>query len=307
MALTTRRLPKINVIQAFKVAAELGSLARAAAQLSLTPAAISQQIRQLEEQLKTVLFVRTQSGVLLTDAGKDYLRYVTEAFDILYLGQQNLQHASRRSRLTLYSLPALASRWLLPGLNDWRERCPDIELCLNGTHASVDFASTSADFVICFGEEQYAQFEKQFLFQDEVVPVASPALCQRYAGKNLLTEAPLIHLDWGRDGQYLPGWSEWFRTRGFDCSGLTSAFTFNLTSLAIDMAIAGGGVVLGQKRLIEKEIRSGELVIVDGCSLPLSKPYFVAWPQRSVNHPGKAALLAWLEGLAESELLSENA
>lgn len=100
---------------------------------------------------------------------------------------------------------------------------------------------------------------------------------------------------------------ECFRPRGLSCSGLKSAFTFNLTSLAIDMAIAGGGVLLGQKRLIAQEIRNGDLVIVDGFSLPLSKAYFVAWPQRSVNHPGRAALLAWLEGLAESELRQESA
>src|SRR5438128_1816249 len=93
------RLPKISVIQSFKVAAELGSLAKAAAQLALTPAAVSQQIRQLEEQLGSALFLRTQSGVMLTETGKEYLRYVTEAFDILHLGQQNIRHAASAPKL----------------------------------------------------------------------------------------------------------------------------------------------------------------------------------------------------------------
>lgn len=104
------RLPKISVIQSFKVAAELGSLAKAAAQLALTPAAVSQQIRQLEEQLGSALFLRTQSGVMLTETGKEYLRYVTEAFDILHLGQQNIRHAASAPKLTVYTLPALASK-----------------------------------------------------------------------------------------------------------------------------------------------------------------------------------------------------
>lgn len=92
------RLPKISVIQSFKVAAELGSLAKAAAQLALTPAAVSQQIRQLEEQLGSALFLRTQSGVMLTETGKEYLRYVTEAFDILHLGQQNIPPFGQRAK-----------------------------------------------------------------------------------------------------------------------------------------------------------------------------------------------------------------
>jgi LysR family glycine cleavage system transcriptional activator len=129
------RLPKISVIQSFKVAAELGSLAKAAAQLALTPAAVSQQIRQLEEQLGSALFLRTQSGVMLTETGKEYLRYVTEAFDILHLGQQNIRHAASAPRLTVYALPALASKWLLPQLASWRTCCPDIDLSLHGTHA----------------------------------------------------------------------------------------------------------------------------------------------------------------------------
>ena len=149
------RLPKISVIQAFKVAAEQGSLAKAAAQLALTPAAVSQQIRQLEEQLGSTLFLRTQSGVMLTKTGKEYLRYVIEAFDILHLVQQNLLGAAIKPKLTLYSLPALVSKWLLPNILQWREQCPDIDLALHGTHAQVDFNSTPADFVICFGEDRY--------------------------------------------------------------------------------------------------------------------------------------------------------
>jgi LysR family glycine cleavage system transcriptional activator len=292
------RLPKISVIHAFKVAAELGSLAKAAAQLALTPAAVSQQIRQLEEQLGSVLFVRTQSGVMLTDIGKEYLRYVTEAFDILHLGQQNLRHAATVPKLTLYSLPALASKWLLPNIAQWREHCPDIDLSLHGTHMQVDFNATPADFVICFGEDRYPQLDKQLLFHDEVLPVASPALLQRFAGQDVLQHAPLIHLDWGNEGRFLPDWRSWFQAKGLDDPPPQPSFSFNLTSLAIDAAVAGAGLLLGQRRLIGKELARGDLVIVDQLSLPLSKPYFLAWPQRSLNQPGSDMLIRWLTALA---------
>ncbi|MDI9278600.1 LysR substrate-binding domain-containing protein [Pantoea sp. EABMAA-21] len=292
------RLPKISVIQSFKVAAELGSLAKAAAQLALTPAAVSQQIRQLEEQLGSALFVRTQSGVMLTETGKEYLRYVTEAFDILHLGQQNLRHVAAMPKLTLYSLPALASKWLLPNIAQWRVHCPDIDLSLHGTHAQVDFNATPADFVICFGEDRYPQLDKQRLFLDEVVPVVSPRLLQQFPLENVLQQAPLIHLDWGNEGRFLPDWRSWYLAKGMAEPASQPALSFNLTSLAIDAAVAGAGLLLGQKRLIAAELARGDLVMVDALSLPLSKPYFLAWPQRSRSQPGSEALINWLGQLA---------
>lgn len=291
------RLPKISVIQSFKVAAELGSLAKAAAQLALTPAAVSQQIRQLEEQLGSALFLRTQSGVMLTDTGKEYLRYVTEAFDILHLGQQNIRHAAVTPKLTVYALPALASKWLLPQLAAWRAHCPDIDLSLHGTHAQVDFTAMPADFVICFGEDRYPQLDKQWLFHDEVLPVASPALLQRYASADIFNHAPLIHLDWGNEGRFLPDWRSWFQAKGRMEPAPQPAFSFNLTSLAIDAAVAGAGLLLGQRRLIAAELARGDLVVVDELSLPLSKPYFLAWPQRTLSQPGCEAMINWLRAL----------
>ena len=288
------RLPKISVIQSFKVAAELGSLAKAAAQLTITPAAVSQQIRQLEEQLGSTLFLRTQSGVMLTDTGKEYLRYVTEAFDILHLGQQNIRHAASAPKLTVYALPALASKWLLPRLASWRDLCPDIDLSLYGTHAQVDFTAMPADFVICFGEDRYPQLDKLKLFHDEVLPVASPVLLQRFTPETVLSEAPLIHLDWGNEGRFLPDWQSWFQAKGMDEPRPQPAFSFNLTSLAIDAAVAGAGLLLGQRRLIAPELALGDLVVVDNHCLPLSKPYFLAWPQRTLSQPGSEAMFRWL-------------
>lgn len=298
MPVSASRLPKISLILAFKAAAELGSLAKAAAHLALTPAAISQQIRQLETLLGHTLFVRTQNGVMLTESGRAYLRYVSEAFDILRMGQLSLRQADSRPALTLYALPALASKWLMPQLNQWRERCPASDLCLHGTHAQVDFSATPADFAIVFGDDRYPQLEKQRLFHDEVLPVASPALLQRFPRDRLFNQAPLIHLDWGNEGRFLPDWQSWLQARGHGEPAPQPAFTFNLTSLAIDAAVAGAGLLLGQRRLIAAELARGDLIIADSFSLPLSKPYYLAWPQRALQQPDARALIAWLTALA---------
>lgn len=298
MPAPSSRLPKINVIQSFKVAAETGSLTRAAAQLALTPAAVSQQIRQLEDHLGCALFLRTQHGVMLTETGKQYLRYVSEAFDILQLGQRNIGRKETAAQLTLYALPALASKWLLPQLPHWRERCPNVSLSLHGTHAEVDFSKTPADFVICFGEEAYPKLNKQYLFHDEVFPVASPALVKACSGADTVNQAPLIHLDWGKEGRFLPDWSAWFEAKGIAEPVAQPALTFNLTSLAIDAAVAGAGMLLGQRHMIARELARGELVMIDALSLPLSKPYYLAWPARTDNQPGSAEMIAWLRELA---------
>lgn len=298
MSVSASRLPKISLILAFKAAAELGSLAKAAAHLALTPAAISQQIRQLETLLGHALFVRTQNGVMLTESGRAYLRYVSEAFDILRMGQLSLRQAASRPTLTLYALPALASKWLMPQLNHWRASCPASDLCLHGTHAQVDFSATPADFAIVFGDDRYPQLEKQRLFHDEVLPVASPALLQRFPRERLFNQAPLIHLDWGNEGRFLPDWQSWLQARGYGEPAPQPAFTFNLTSLAIDAAVAGAGLLLGQRRLITAELARGDLIIADSFSLPLSKPYYLAWPQRTLQQPDARALIEWLTALA---------
>jgi Transcriptional regulator len=99
-------------------------------------------------------------------------------------------------------------------------------------------------------------------------------------------------------GRFLPDWRSWFQAKGSMEPAVQPAFSFNLTSLAIDAAVAGAGVLLGQRRLIAGELARGALQVVDPLSLPLSKPYFLAWPQRSRSQPGSEALIKWLTQLA---------
>ncbi|HGM6605088.1 TPA: LysR family transcriptional regulator [Serratia marcescens] len=200
------RLPKLSAILAFETAARTGSLARAADALALTAAAVSQQIRQLEQHLGITLFIRAKSGVTLTEQGADYLAYVQEAFETLRVAQQHVERQRGKQALTVFALPALASKWLNPALGDWLAQCPDGDLRLHATHAAVDFAHSAADFALCFGDQDYPLLEKVQLFQDRVQPVCSPALRDRGDWAQL----PLLHVDWGKESQFLPGWHEWF-------------------------------------------------------------------------------------------------
>jgi LysR family glycine cleavage system transcriptional activator len=233
-------LPKISVIQSFKVAAELGSLAKAAAQLALTPAAVSQQIRQLEEQLGSALFLRTQSGVMLT--GRNICAMSPKPL-IFCTCQQNIRHAASAPVNSVCATGA-GVEMAVATAGELAHLLPGYRSVVTWHPCPVDFTAIPADFVICFGEDRYPQLDKQWLFHDEVLPVASPALLQRFAPGEVFSHAPLIHLDWGNEGRFLPDWRSWFKTKGMDEPPPQPAFSFNLTSLAIDAAVAGAGLLL---------------------------------------------------------------
>jgi LysR family glycine cleavage system transcriptional activator len=290
------RLPKLSAILAFETAARTGSLTRAADSLALTAAAVSQQIRQLEQHLGIQLFIRAKSGVTLTEQGADYLAYVQEAFETLRVAQQHVDRQRGQETLTIFALPALASKWLNPAIGDWLARHPQLDIRLHATHAAVDFAASAADFALCFGDQDYPLLEKVRLFQDGVQPVCSP---QRQAAGDWARQ-PLIHVDWGKESRFLPGWHEWFTAAGLP-PPQRRGLTYNLTSLAIDAAVAGQGILLGQQSLIQRELANGTLVPLAETVLPLSKPYYVVYPQRTLDKPKAAEFLAWLQSIAPSD------
>lgn len=289
---TRSRLPKLSAILAFETAARTGSLAKAADSLALTAAAVSQQIRQLEQHLGIVLFTRAKSGVTLTEQGTDYLAYVQQAFETLRIAQQHVDRQRGKEMLTLFALPALASKWLNPMIGDWLTQHPQVDIRLHATHREVDFASSTADFALCFGDQGYPLLEKVRLFQDSVQPVCSPQL--QAAGD--WTRQQLIHVDWGKESQFLPGWYEWFNAAGLPLPQ-RRGLTYNLTSLAIDAAVEGQGILLGQQQLIQRELAKGTLVPLAEPALPLSKPYYVVYPQRTLEKPKAAEFLAWLQNI----------
>ncbi|CNE04683.1 DNA-binding transcriptional activator GcvA [Yersinia rohdei] len=292
------RLPKLTAILAFETAAKTGSLASAAVQLSLTPAAISQQIRQLEQHLAIQLFTRSTSGVELTPQGSAYLAYVQQAFETLRMAQQSMARDKGELSLNIFALPALASRWLNPNLKQWLTQYPDTDIRIHATHAPVDFNRTAADFYLAFGDEHYPQQEKVRLFQDWVFPVASPELLTRpwSEGKKQINY-PMIQVDWGKEGQFLPDWHEWLLSaKWLQCTPNRGPI-YNLTSMAIDAALAGNGILLGQQQLIKNELADGRLIQLSKHQLPVTKPYYLIYPKRTLDKPRAAEFIQWMLSL----------
>ena len=298
----------LNNLRSFIMAAKYGSFASAANELCITPAAISQQIKQLEEELGASLLMRSSTGVQLTAQGKTYLPFVEQAFASLAQGQAVLHSKEQAGVFKIAALPSVASKWLMPKVYDVLEKCQDVDIRVEASHSKVDFNQQDFDACISFGAHSYPDMHKQRLFNDRVFAVASPKLLQAIERDDIesIVSLPMIHVDWGRDNADLPSWQDWFEGMGLPYYGVQKGPTFNLTNLAVEAALQGRGLLLGQESLIQAELASGALVKVNDLSLALKQDYFLVYPERSLKSAQTRrmiALLFALEITGESDFL----
>jgi len=295
-------LPPTGCLLAFETAAQSGSFASAAAQLFVTPAAVSQQIRQLEEHLDIVLFTRSKKGVKLTRAGQSYLVFIHEALEKIRGGQQQLERFRNLDVLTITALPSVAVKWLMPRVLQWMELHPELEIRVEASHAPVDFNRCASDICISFGEQghsgiNYADLNKHLLFVDSVSLVASPILLQQLSNTSdlaQLVKLPMIHVDWGDDNHSLPDWQDWLHAAGLPNTQPQLGPHFNLSSMAIDAAIQGKGLLLGQHMFIANELKLGLLKQPVALRLPLGRAYYLVYPNRTLANANAAAFIDWL-------------
>lgn len=297
------RLPPLGALLAFQSAAKTSSFAGAAQELFVTPAAISQQIRTLENHLQVKLFERSKTGVKLTRAAENYLVFVQQGLGQLKLGQQQLQQFGNLDVLTISALPSVAQKWLMPLVLEWMTLNPKCEVRVEATHTKVNFNNSASDMCISFGVEGYKEHHQDKLLRDKVSLVLSPALAmgcnsssKREISVETLCQLPMIHVDWGDDNSRLPKWSDWFAAMGQNSMSLQPGPRFNLSSMAIEAAVQSKGILLGQQLLIEKELAMGALISPFEQSLMLGEDYYLIYPQRTLDNPKAQMFISWLKG-----------
>jgi LysR family glycine cleavage system transcriptional activator len=170
------RLPPLNALRAFEAAARLMSFSRAADELAVTPAAVSHQIRALEEDLGTRLFRRLNRALELTDSGRLLLPDLAEAFGRIQAGVGRLRRHNATGTLTVTTSPSFAAKWLVLRLHRFAERHPEIDVRVTASDTVVDLASGDVDIAIRYGAGRYPGLEVELLLENEVFPVCSPAL-----------------------------------------------------------------------------------------------------------------------------------
>ena len=298
----TRKLPPLNALKAFESAARTGGFVPAARELRVSPAAISQQVKNLERFFDKRLFVRHHNRLSLTDAGLAVFADSSEALERLAAMTLRTFEGEVRSRLIVSVLPSVASHWLNRRLNrrltGFLARDPAIRLDIRVEDDPVDFARHGIDVRICYGAHLYPDLANTLLVQDEVLPLCAPVLLDRgvidSSSPDTLPDTLLIHTNWGPSFASHPTWADWFARAGLDrAPDVGQGHRVGMSSLAIDLAAAGAGIALGQRLLAGDELANGGLVAPFGQSVPLGHPYCAVHAHAKAQKPAVRSFVDW--------------
>ncbi|MEE9322625.1 MAG: transcriptional regulator GcvA [Granulosicoccus sp.] len=264
----------LNALNAFEVAARHRSFSKAAEELNVTPAAISQQIRTLEELLGVRLFHRLSRGLSLTDAGKSGLEKLQDGFRNVNEAVQQIRGEHEHRGLEVWMAPSFAAKWLMPRMHRFVQRHPEIDLRISASPELIDNDSTSPtlsedifkthdiDIAIRFGSGNYPGCHVEKLMPVTALPLCSPAL---FEDKNRpllepadLAQHTLLHDETPYEGR--PDWSSWLQAVGATQVDGRRGLHFNRVSLALAAAVESQGVVLTLEQLAADDISKGRLV-----------------------------------------------
>lgn len=289
----SRRLPPLNALRVFEAAARHKSFARAAEELHVTPAAVSQQIKLLEDDLGVALFKRGKA-LALSESANAVLQQVSEAFDQLERAMVKVRADRVAEPLVVTTPPAFAARWLIPRLDDFHERHPAVELHLLATRRVVDFSIEDVDVAIRFGMGDFHDLRVEPLMQEMIVLVAAPALA-----RTIKTAAELARSNLLEDGCHImngefPDWETWLATQGVDNVPLHIRRFSGDAGLAIQAAVNGLGVALAWHSLVMDDLKAERLARVLDHSIPTSFAYHLVMPEKRVALDKVVAFRTWL-------------
>ncbi|MDZ7320555.1 transcriptional regulator GcvA [Kosakonia sacchari] len=298
-----RDLPPTATLRAFEVATRHTTFTAAAAELCITQSAVSHQLKNLEEIWGLPLFQRGKT-LSLTPAGAALAPLVREFFSKLETTLADLREQKGRVRLRVNTTYSFALKWLLPRLPGLARLHPEILVTLESTDQAINFASTDADVAIRFGHGNYPALHTEFMFREQLFPVASPALLQRFGTPDEPAELlryPLLT----RDGADLvPKWDAWFKQVGVNTDVLHENVRFADTNMTIEAALLGQGIALARSGHVEKEIADGSLVRLFDVPFPSPAAYYFVCPQGIETQPHIVTFRSWL--LAESQQAQLN-
>ncbi|MBX2836829.1 MAG: transcriptional regulator GcvA [Gammaproteobacteria bacterium] len=299
----------LNALNAFVVSARHGSFSKAADELNVTPAAVSQQVRQLEELLDTQLFHRLKKGLTLTESGQAGLGKLQEGFQNIQEAVDLLRGGSQRSELNIWMAPSFASKWLMPRIHRFIDQHPTIDLRFSVDRSVIDSDSTAPslsaenlqanniDMAIRFGSGHYPGCSVDFLMDVDAIPLCSPMLLEAGAVPPLkepkdLLKHTLLHDETPYEGR--PQWESWFEAVGM--SGVTADrnLYFNSASLALSAAVEGQGVVLTLEQLAQDDVDKGLLVPLFDFPMEVDLAYRIVSLEGAEEDARVLALKQWL-------------
>ncbi|WP_288192347.1 LysR family transcriptional regulator [uncultured Phyllobacterium sp.] len=285
MAEQHQTLPPLEWIRVFEAAGRLGSFTAAANELGLTQAAVSQRIKNLEQQLGAQLFNRRARGVILSIQGESWLPHVQAALNQLLHSTANLFELPRR-KVTIAASSSVIELWIVPRLRGIAQQLPHVQLSFETIQHLPDYDRSEADFEIRFGEGSWPGRDAERLYAEELAPVASPALLKEAAGN--WETLPRIATSGPRDG-----WRDWSLATGADIQ-TAPTLRFDTFVQALRAAEAGAGVLLGSLPLCDGAIQAGSLVCLADRVLRMEAGYWINWPRNRPTFAEQGVLVAIL-------------
>ena len=299
-----RMLPGTRALRTFEAAGRHLNFTRAADEVGLTPAAVSYQIKEMEDQLGVVLFTRSSRSIQLTPAGAVLFEAAADALDSLQRAAGRARRMTRGSAHLRISLSArFAANWLMPRLPRFRAAHPGLELMFDITDQIRDFDADDVDIAIRFGTGKYEHALADRLFDMVVAPVCSPRLLE--TGPRLREPRDLFHhtlcyLDWKTDGMVWPNWRMWMEEAGIRDFDDSRCLAFPDSSHVVQAVIEGGAVGLADLAMIANDLAQGRLVrpFDIGVSVVGEYAYHLVYPESSGQDPRVLAFRAWMLGEA---------
>ncbi|MDH5432319.1 MAG: transcriptional regulator GcvA [Gammaproteobacteria bacterium] len=285
-----RRIPPLKSLRAFEAAARNLSFTRAADELYVTQAAISHQIKALEDFLGVDLFIRKNRQLLLTDEGQNYWPKIRDIFEILVSATESVRAQRIRGPLTVSVVPTFATVWLVPRLSDFNQNYPEIDVRLKASDATVDFVKEDIDVAIYYNSGDYAGMHTVTLLNECLTPLCSPELLKRKPLKQLsdLKEHTLLH-----DGS-TNDWRRWLKAARVEGINLSQGPVFSHTSMVQQAAIYGQGIAMGHAVLSKADVQAGRLVKPFDLEMESDFSYDIVCPQQYAERPKIKAFTNWL-------------
>lgn len=297
----------LNSLRAFEAASRHMNFVDAAAELGVTPAAVSQHIRKLEDLIGAQLFDRTTRSLALTEKAKSVYPGVSEGFGRLDAAMRELLIDCQKNVVTISTTASFASCWLLPRLDRFQRRHRNVTVHVDARNELVDFGRDSVDLSIRQGTGKYAGLSAELLIEDRAFVVCNP----RFFENSGMPKSPeqmvghqLLHVDWKIQSQAAPTWQKWFEYHGLEGSAADGGTHFSMEEHAVKAAVAGMGFALATLAFVSDDISSGSLVrsLPGDFDMPTEFNHFLVYPESSLQKSAVRKFIFWLKEEAENFL-----
>lgn len=302
-------LPSLNALRAFEAVSRHLSYRQAAGELRVTPAAVKQLVARLEDALGAPLLERRGRGLALTAAGATGSEELSRAFRDIASAVRKMRPGDQRQRLIISVEPSFATAWLVPRLENFRRRHPDIDVLIDSSPQVVDIERGAAEVAVRFGKTPAGSLVVHRLFDEQLCAFCSPSLAQGTPGVRRLEDlarVTLIHWDlselsWAASTRKWMGWKQWLSHVGASHIALGEGLTFSDYNLAVQAAIAGQGVVLGSLPILRSLLATKLLVSPFPDTVTTDIGYDLVTTERALARADVASFVDWIIEQAGSD------